>query len=422
MESTGKNIYSFIKRIFPIDRWLMGDGVRKTLDIIKEELPDLSIYGVASGTRVFDWEIPKEWCIQDAYILDPDGNKILDYKKNNLSIVGYSVPVSREVTLNELCQVIYTQKEQPDAVPYITSYYKERYGFCMSENQKRSLKEGMYYINIDSRLYNGELNYAELVIPGESSKEVFLSTYICHPSMANDNCSGIGVLTFLAKWLLDKKRKYTYRIIFVPETIGAVAYLAMHKNELQNNVIAGYNLSCVGDNNDYSYIKSRKNVYSEQVLKNVLEYSGHLYHAYPYTKRGSDERQYDFPGIDLPVITFCRSKFHEFKEYHTSLDNMDYISPDGLQGSFETLIKCIIVIENNKCYRNEMLCEAQLGKRGLYPTLSQKNTYGEAQVLLDFMSYADGESDFLEISKNIGISAYELVHIAGRLKENGLIK
>lgn len=200
MESTGKNIYSFIKRIFPIDRWLMGDGVRKTLDIIKEELPDLSIYGVASGTRVFDWEIPKEWCIQDAYILDPDGNKILDYKKNNLSIVGYSVPVSREVTLNELCQIIYTQKEQPDAVPYITSYYKERYGFCMSENQKRSLKEGMYYINIDSRLYNGELNYAELVIPGESSKEVFLSTYICHPSMANDNCSGIGVLTFLAKW------------------------------------------------------------------------------------------------------------------------------------------------------------------------------------------------------------------------------
>ena len=415
-----EEMYELCERLFPICRSITGDGVRKALQMLVEVYGnEINIHEVPTGTKVFDWTVPKEWNIKEAYIENSKGQRVIDFKNNNLHVVGYSLPVDKFVDLQELKSVVYTQPDQPD----VTSYYKECYGFCMSQNQLDKLPEDTYHIVIDSELKEGSLTYGEIIIPGDTEEEVFLSTYICHPSMANNELSGPVVATFLAKWLnLLVKRRYTYRIIFIPETIGAITYLSKNLQYLKEHVIAGFNLSCVGDNRTFSYVESRYgDTLADKAAKNVLSFYYPDYKTYSFLKRGSDERQYNAPGVDLPVCAICRSKYGEYPEYHTSKDNLELISPEGLLGAYEVYQQCILSLENNYSYKINVLCEPQLGKRGLYPTTSQKGTYDAVKVMIDFIAYADGSNDLIDISNIIGVPVNELLTVIEKLEKVDLL-
>ena len=347
----GKEMYEFAGKLFPIGRSLTGEGVRRSLGMIKELIPELEIKEVPSGTQVFDWTVPQEWEIRAAYIEDETGKRIVDYAENNLHVIGYSTPVDRYVDLDELLQYIRVEEEQPDVIPYVTSYYSPRYGFCMTKRQRDALKPGTYHMVIDSRLFDGVLNYAELLLPGKSSKEVLLSTYICHPSMANNELSGPVLATWLVKWLKTLDRNLSYRIVIVPETIGSIAYLSRNLDVMRENTIAGYVLTCVGDERTYSYLESRNGgTLADRALQNVLQDVYPEYMTYSYLERGSDERQYNAPGVDLPVCDFCRSKYGEYPEYHTSADDMTLISPEGLAGSYRVMTQVLAALEFYRYY------------------------------------------------------------------------
>lgn len=420
----GEGMFALCKELFPICRSITGNGVRQTFDILKRVCPEITLHEVPSGTQIFDWTVPKEWNISDAYIEDEAGNRIVDFKENNLHVLGYSVPVDKYVTLEELQEHLYSLKDQPDLIPYTTSYYKERWGFCMTQNQRDTLKEGTYHVCIKSTLTDGHLTYGELLIPGETKKEIFFSSYICHPSMANNECSGPALLVYLANYIKSlKKRKYSYRLILVPETIGAITYLSRNLDVMQKNIIAGFNLTCVGDDRTYSIVHSRyRDTLADRVLTNVLKSHTSHYEDYSYLKRGSDERQYQAPGVDLPVVCFCRSKYHVYPEYHTSGDNLDIISKDGLAGSYTVMKNCIDVLELNERYKVTCLCEPQLGKRGLVPTMSSKETYQQTLALKDILAYADGRNDLLELSELIEQPLDVILPVIEKLLEAGLIK
>ena len=422
LDEAGRQMYAFAERLFPIGRSLTGEGVRQSLGMIKELVPELEIREIPSGTQVFDWTIPQEWEIRHAYIEDEAGNRIVDYEVNNLHVIGYSTPVDRYVDLEELLNYIRVEDEQPDVIPYVTSYYSPRYGFCMSKRQRDALKPGTYHMVIDSRLFDGVLNYAELLLPGKTEKEVLLSTYICHPSMANNELSGPVLVTWLANWLKTIDRNLTYRIVIVPETIGSIAYLSRNLDAMRKNTIAGFVLTCVGDDRTYSYLESRnENTLSDRVLTNVLKDVYPEYKTYSYLDRGSDERQYNAPGVDLPVCDFCRSKYGEYPEYHTSADDMSLISPRGLSGAYRVMTQVLAALEMNGFYRVNCLCEPQLGKRGLYPTESRKGIYHEVKKLTNLIAYADGERDLIEISTKIGVPLVELIPIVEKLVAAGLL-
>lgn len=425
MMSIGKELYALCDRLFPICRSITGNGVRETLRVLQSVCPAMTLHEVPTGTQVFDWIVPKEWNIRDAWIKNSKGEKVLDFAKSNLHVMGYSIPVNQKVTREKLLPLIHTQPDQPDAIPYVTSYYKERYGFCMSQLQKDTLQEDTYHIYIDSDLKDGSLTYGEILIPStEGNKdEIFLSTYVCHPSMANNELSGPAVTIYLAKWLWEKKhRRYNYRIIFIPETIGAITYLSQHLPEMKKNIRAGFNISCVGDDRTYSYVASRYgNTLADKVAKNVLSFHYPEYKQYSFLQRGSDERQYNAPGVDLPVCAVCRSKYAEYPEYHTSKDNMGLISPTGLQGAYEVYRDMIEALEYNHKYRIQCLGEPQLGKRGLYPTISQKGGYDAVKSMTDFIAYADGTNDLMDISSIIKVSVERLVTVIEKLQEAKLI-
>lgn len=416
-------MYQLAERLFPICRSITGDGVRETLKILQEEYADIKIYEVPSGTQVFDWTVPKEWNIRDAYIEDSQGERILDFKENNLYVVGYSLPMDCMMSLAELKEIIFTQPDQPDVIPYVTSYYQERSGFCMSENQKNALQEDTYHCVIDSDLKDGSLTYGEIILEGDTEEEVLLSTYICHPSMANNEVSGPVVTIELAKWLASlKKRRYTYRIIFIPETIGSITYLRYNLDIMKKNTVAGFLLSCVGDDRTYSMVKTKYgDTLTDKLLKNVLQYHFPDYKLYDFLHRGSDERQYNAPGVDLPVCAVCRSKYGEYPEYHTSADDLSLISEEGLRGTFELMKKCIRALEYNYHYKLGCFCEPQLGKRGLYPTISQKGSYDDVIALTDFIAYADGRNDLIDISNIIRVPVDILIPIVENLLEHELI-
>lgn len=415
-------MWSLVERLFPINRSITGNGVRETLRILSEQIP-LKIHEVPTGTKVFDWTIPQEWNIRDAYIVDPNGEKIVDFKKCNLHVVGYSIPVDETLTLDELQEHLHSLPDQPDAIPYITSYYKERWGFCLTHKERVKLRDGDYHVFIDSELKDGNLTYGEYILPGESNKEVFLSTYVCHPSMANNELSGPVVAAFIGKWLASQPRRYTYRIVFIPETIGSITYLSRHLDELKQNVIAGFNISCVGDERAYSYVASRyESTFADKVASNVLSFEHPDFIKYSFLDRGSDERQYCSPGVDLPLVTISRSKYGTYPEYHTSLDNLDLVTAAGLHGGYELIKTCIKVIENNKTYRVVSLGEPQLGKRGLYPNLSTKKSNITVKTMMDFIAYADGTNDLIEISNIIGKPVMEIVPIAERLLDARLLE
>ena len=420
-ENCGPEMHALMADLFPICRSITGDGVRESLRVIQRRIP-FTIVEVPSGTTAFDWIIPKEWNITDAYVLDESGKKIVDFQKSNLHVVGYSVPVNKTVSFSELQAHLYSLEDQPNAIPYVTSYYEERWGFCIPHNLRQTLKEGSYKVVIDSELKYGHLTYAELIIPGELEQEIFLSTYVCHPSMANNELSGPVVTTMLAKWIASEPRRYTYRIIFIPETIGSLTYLSRHLSWMKEHVIAGFNVTCVGDDRAYSYVPSRHgNTLADKVALAILDEKHPDFIRYSYLDRGSDERQYCSPGVDLPVVSVMRSKYRAYPEYHTSLDNLEVVTPTGLQGGFSVLRDCVELLEKNRVYRATCFGEPQLGRRQLFPSLGTKKTPQMVMDTLNVLAYADGKHDLVGISTIARIPFFRLFPIVDELIKAGLL-
>lgn len=420
----GKAMYDLAGRLFPLCRSITGNGFRESLEMIRKIIPEIKVYEVPTGTNVFDWTVPKEWNIQGGGIYRLNGDKVIDFKDSNLHILGYSLPIDKVIRLEDLLEHIYTQPDQPDWIPYVTSYYKERWGFCMSENQKKTLVDKEYHVVINSILKDGSLTYGELIIPGETEDEILMSTYLCHPSMANNELSGPVLVTELMKYINQMpKRRYTYRFVINPETIGSITYISKNLDILQQHVKAGFVLSCVGDDRTYSYIATKYgDTLADRVMQNVLYYHYPDYKKYSFLDRGSDERQYGAAGVNLPVCGFCRSKYEQFPEYHTSADNMDLISPEGLQGSFDVMRKVIRTLEHNYRYTMTVKCEPQLGKRGLYPTISHKGSHDTVNVMRDFIAYADGRHDLISISNIIGAPTDTLIELKDKLMQHNLIQ
>jgi aminopeptidase-like protein len=411
------------QRLFPICRSITGNGFRQSISILEEHLPGLRIHEVASGTKVFDWTVPDEWNVRDAYVLDPLGRKVIDFKQHNLHLVGYSEPISQQLSLQELQQHLHSLPDKPDAIPYVTSYYKRTWGFCLPQHQRDALVDGTYTVYIDADLAPGSLTYADLVIPGKVKDEVFFSTYLCHPSMANNELSGPIVTTFLAKWLSNlPQRHFTYRIAIVPETIGALVYLSQNLRTLQKRVKAGYVITCVGDPGKFSLIPSRTgSTLADRVSRHVLDQFAPDYTKYSFLQRGSDERQYCSPLVDLPMNSITRSKYHEYVEYHTSLDNLDFITDASMRESIAMYQQCVLALEGNCITRASTIGEPQLGKRGLYPTTGGQVQLSDFSDIFDLLALSDGQSDLLDIATRMGRPISELVRIAELLRQHQLL-
>ncbi len=420
----GDEMYGWASDLFPVCRSITGDGVRATLAYFSKLLPGLTVHEVPSGTQAFDWTVPDEWNIRGAWIADEGGSRVVDFADNNLHVVGYSTPVDEWLTLEELQPHLHSLPDQPDAIPYITSYYVKRWGFCLSHRQRQRLGAGRYHVVIDSTLAPGSLTYGELILPGREDKEILLSTYICHPSMANNELSGPVVTAALASWIAgNSERRFTYRILFLPETIGSIVYLSRHLEEMKRNTVAGFVATCIGDDRGYSLLLSRgSGTVADRAAKLVM--SGHApdYVEYSYLDRGSDERQYCSPGVDLPVVSIMRAGYNGYPEYHTSLDDLTLISPAGLAGGFTAIRKCIELLEHNRVYKVTVLCEPHLGRRGFYPTLGSRDVVHSVRSVSNVLAYADGTRDLVDVATHIGISAEEVVEIAERLSEAGLLE
>jgi aminopeptidase-like protein len=420
----GRFMHDLARRLFPIHRSITGDGVRQTLAILQEHLPALTIHEVPSGTKVFDWEIPDEWTIRGARLIGPDGDTIVDLKNCNLHAVGYSIPIDQELTLEELQPHLHSIPEQPDAIPFITSYYHRTWGFCLTQETRDQMKDGTYRAVINATLEPGSLTYGELIIPGESDDEIFLSTYVCHPSMANNELSGPVVATALALWLMEQPhRHYTYRFAFTPESIGAITYASKNLKDLKERVIAGFQLTCIGDDRAFTYLASRNGStridrIAKRVLKgreNVVEYS--------YLGRGSDERTYGSAGIDLPFISLMRSRYGDYPEYHTSHDDLEtVVTPAGLQGGFDVVRECIETLEQEPVLLTTEYGEPQLGKRGLYHTMLNKNTSDEVMLRTNILAYADGTNAISDMSELFDEPVDTLTMMVQELVDHGLIQ
>tara|TARA_B100000886_G_scaffold240683_1_gene168813 strand:+ start:2372 stop:3661 length:1290 start_codon:yes stop_codon:yes gene_type:complete len=427
---TIKKYYNISKtKLFPITRSLTGDGVKKTLNIIQKEFPKLQIKKFKSGAKVFDWSIPEEWNIKDAYVIDKYNNKIIDFKKNNLHLVGYSIPIKKKITKKELFKNLYFLKNQPKAIPFVTSYYKKRWGFCISYNEYKifdkrySLKDKFKVVINSSLNQKGKLNYGELILKGKSKKEILISTYICHPSMANNELSGPIVSMGLINYFKNKKLSKTLRFIFIPETIGSISYLSKNIKHLKENVIGGYNLSCIGDERQHScmFSKYQNSPSDEAVIYAYKLLNINNYKVYPFLKRGSDERQYNSPGIDLKISSIFRTKYDEYPEYHTSLDNFDFVTLKGCTGGFNVARKSIEILLNRIYPKYKIMCEPQMSKRGLYSTLSSKNQNNSTKSYMDFLQYADGTNSLEKISKLIKLDLRQVKKIYSILLKNKLI-
>jgi len=419
----GENAYILLEELFPIARSISGNGVRETLGRLKKNIP-IDIHEVRTGYQAYDWTVPEEWNIKDAYVLNSDGEKIIDFKVNNLHVLYYSTPFNKIITLDELKAHTYSLPEQPELIPFVASYYKRQWGICMSQNQLDSLKEGNYKVVIDSTLHSGSLTYGEILIKGDSEEEIFFSTYTCHPSTANDNLSGVVVTNDIVEYLLKKESlRYSYRIVFIPETIGALVYMSKNLETLKNNVIAGYTVTCVGDPGNFSYLESKDgDIYVDKVSRHVLKCVDVNYKQYSFLKRGSDERQYSSHGADLPIGSIMRSKYHEYSEYHTSADNLNYVNEVGLGGSINVYQLCIEVYENNKVYESNIIGEAQLSSRNLYPDTFQQKQSLDVNKIVDFMAYANGINDLVDIANKIESPVWDLYPIIQTLLKFDLIK
>ena len=408
----GNKIYNFAKKLWKINRSITGKGLRETLNHIKKDyLKNLKIHSLPSGKKVFDWIIPDEWDVDEAYIVTPDNKKICDISNNNLHLVGYSVPFKGTLMLKNLQKHLYSIPDKPYAIPYVTSYYKKRWGFCIEDSQRKKLKNGKYKIIINSKHYDGFLNYGELILPGKSKKQILLSTYVCHPSMANNELSGPTVTTFLAIWLSKfPNRFYTYRILLVPETIGSIAFLSKNYKNLKKNVVGGFNVSCVGDERTYSFLPSRNgNTISDKIANHTLKWIDQKYKKYSWLDRGSDERQYCAPGIDLPIASIMRSKYVKYYEYHTSLDDLKkVVTLRGLEGGYDAIVKALEIFEKNKYYKTNILCEPQLSRRKLYPDISSHENNKKTKLLMNIISFCDGNHSLLDIAEILNSPCWKL--------------
>jgi len=419
----GEQLYELVKDLYPICRSITGDGVRNTLERVRQKIP-LTVHEVPSGTPVFDWTVPREWNIEDAYVITPTGEKIAEFKKHNLHVLNYSIPVHKKITLDELKQHLFTLPEHPDWIPYRTSYYKENWGFCIRDNQLQSLPEGEYEVFIESTLEPGHLTYGELFIQGETSEEVLFSCHICHPSLCNDNLSGIALTTHLADYLASRQLRYSYRFLFIPGTIGSITWLALNE-EKTKNIKHGLVVTCVGDGGAFTYKKSRRE--TAEIDRAVLHVLGHLSQGfreidfYPY---GYDERQYCSPGFNLCVGSLSRSSHGQYPEYHTSADNLDLVKPEYLAESFATFVDVIDVLENNRTYLNQNpKCEPQLGKRGLYSNVGAAAVSKLREMaLLWTLNLSDGEHDLLQIAERSGEPFSEIRNAVDALLRCELLK
>lgn len=421
----GEQLHRLLTLLFPLNRSLTGEGVRQTLALIRQHcLPDLTIHEVESGTTCFDWTVPDEWNVRQAYIVGPDGRRVVDFQDSNLHLVGYSEPVRCTLSLAELQPYLHSLPELPDAIPYITSYYQRRWGFCLPHNVREALPEGNYEVVIDTSLQPGSLTYAEWVLPGESEQEILLSSYVCHPSMANNELSGPGVGVFLMAWLASlPKRRYSYRLMLVPETIGAIVYLSRHLEHLKSHTLAGFNLTCMGDERCYSFLPSRQgNTRADRIGRHVLDHIAPDYMVYSYLDRGSNERQLCAPGIDLPVTTMMRSKYGCYAEYHTSLDDLILVTPRGLADSFLALRRAIECLELDECYEATVLGEPQLGRRGLYPNLSTRDSGAQVRDMMNLLAYSDGHLSLFEIAEIINVPFWRVEPLARTLLDAGVLR
>jgi aminopeptidase-like protein len=419
----GGEMYQLMTELFPICRSITGNGVRETLNIIKKHIP-VTVHEVPSGTQVFDWTVPKEWNIVNAYVKNSKGEKIIDFMENNLHVLNYSVPVKKKVSLGELKEHIFTLPEYPDWIPYRTSYYKENWGFCISHNQFISLKEDEYEVFIDSSLENSYLTYGEYYREGEKTEEVLISCHTCHPSLCNDNLSGITLAVFLAKHLSQVSLKYSYRFLFIPGTIGSITWLCLNESKV-SKIKHGLVAACLGDSGKFTYKKSRQgNAEIDRAVINVLRNSGNDFEVIDFIPFGYDERQYCSPGFNLPVGCLLRTPHGRYPEYHTSADNLDFVRPEYLADSFSIYLSVFYILENNKKYINQNpKCEPQLGKRGLYQmTGGQKDRKEKELAILWVLNLSDGSNTLLDISDKSGLKFDLIKDAADALSEHDLLK
>lgn len=414
-----------MQKLWPICRSITGDGLRQTLVIIGEQLP-LERHSAASGTACFDWIVPPEWNIRDAYVKDASGCRVIDFRKSNLHVVGYSTPVGRRMTLAELQPHLHSLPLLPDAIPYRTSYYTPAWGFCLAHADRERLRDGDYDVVIDSTLEPGRLDYGQVVLDGTGQRDVLLSTYICHPSLANNELSGPVMLTSLLRALSSlPKGRFTYRGVYTPETIGTIAFLAQHFDVLDKRVTAGFVVSCVGDDGPFTYVRSKKaNSLADRAAEHALRFvaGGKPLSIRPYDPVGSDERQYCSPGINWPVGSLLRSRHGEYPEYHTSKDDMAFVSEEGLANSFRAYLRVLEVIEINcRPLRTNPYCEPQLGRRGLYSSMVTESVDESVTQFLNILAFADGEHDVIDIADKLDRPAWTLLPAVEALVRADLI-
>jgi aminopeptidase-like protein len=414
-------MYELIRRLFPICRSITGDGVRETLRIVGEQIP-LTVHEVASGSQVFDWTVPREWNIRDAYIKDAKGHRVVDFRANNLHVVSYSSPVHETMRLGELQPHLHSLPEQPELVPYRTCYYDEGWGFCVSHRQRESLLEGNYEVFIDSTLSDGSLSYGECLLPGVSDDEVLIYTHTCHPSLANDNLAGIAVCTFLARLLEPLERRYSYRFVFAPGTIGSLVWLSRNQNRL-SRIRHGLVAVLLGDSGHVRYKQSRNgDAEIDRVVQHVLKRSAQEYEIDAFSPYGYDERQFGSPGINLPVGRLSRSPNGGYPEYHTSADNLALVQPDSLSGSLSVCADVVEILENNGRYVNtHPFGEPQLGRRGLYKKTGGGPVPEREMAILWTLNLSDGAHSLLDIAERAGLDFWLIRRTAEELRDAGLL-
>lgn len=421
LADTGAELHGFATKLYPICRSITGDGIRRTLKMIGERIR-LQISEVASGTAVFDWTVPREWNVRDACIKDANGRRVVDFQQNNLHLLSYSAPIHMQLPLSELKQHLFTLPEHPDWIPYRTSYYKSEWGFCLTHRQMTVLTEGEYEVCIDTTLEDGHLTYGECYLPGRSSDEVLISVHACHPSLANDNLSGLVVATYLAQLLAGKNLRYSYRFLFIPGTIGAITWLARNR-ETAARVRHGLVLTCIGDAGGFHYKKSRRgDAEIDRAAAHVLRHCGEPSESMEFSPYGYDERQYCSPGFNLPVGCLMRSVWGTFREYHTSADNLDFIHPQQLAKSLRLCASIVEVLENNRFYQNQSpYCEPQLGKRNLYRSTGGVSINTEINARLWVLNFSDGEHSLLDIAERSGLPFAAIQDAAQLLHESGVL-
>ena len=418
----GEDALELMHRLFPICRSLTGDGVRKTFDVLEEHIP-LNRVEVPSGTKVFDWTVPDEWNIRDAYIATADGTRVVDFRRSNLHVVSYSEPVRATLSLDALRERLHSLPERPDEIPYRTSYYDRTWGFCLSHTQLLELEPGDYEVVIDSTLEPGSLSYAELAVEGSGEGEVLVSTYVCHPSLAHDNLSGIAVATMLAKQLFERNLRHSYRFLFAPGTIGPLAWLHNNHDRL-DRIQHGLTFACIGDDGNLNYKRSRRgDADIDQAVELVLRESGAAHRILPWEPWGADERQFCSPGFDLPLGSLMRTPHGEFEGYHTSADSLDRMRPESLAGAVDACLQVIDVLETNRrCKNLSPYGEPQLGRRGLYRSVGGAvTTPDDERALLWVLSLSDGRSTLLDVARESGLRYAVVERAARRLEQAELL-